>query len=144
MLPELSRATLLSCLDVPRWADAVSAGQPYRDLAELRASAAITLTPEEIRRAMAAHPRIGERATGASRTEQSGVDSAAAEKFHAANAEYEERFGHVFLVCASGRSGEELLANLRSRMSNEPAAELAVAGRELVAIALLRLEKAVA
>lgn len=139
----LSRATLLACLDVPRWADAVLAGQPYADLAALREAASITLTPDEIRRAMAAHPRIGERATGASRAEQSGVDSAAAEQFRKANAEYEARFGHVFLVCASGRSGEELLENLRERMGNDPETELAVAGRELVAIALLRLEKAV-
>jgi 2-oxo-4-hydroxy-4-carboxy-5-ureidoimidazoline decarboxylase len=46
-------------------------------------------------------------------------------------------------VCASGRGGEVLLANLRERMDNDPAAELAVAGRELVKIALLRLERLV-
>lgn len=134
---------LTECLDVPRWTDHVLSGRPYADLAALKSRADLTLEPGEIRRAMAAHPRIGEQATGASETEQSGVDSAAAERFRAANVEYEQRFGHVFLVCASGRGGEELLANLHQRMANDPDTELAVAGRELVKIALLRLEKLV-
>ncbi|GAB2989346.1 2-oxo-4-hydroxy-4-carboxy-5-ureidoimidazoline decarboxylase [Amycolatopsis acidiphila] len=134
---------LTECLDVPRWTAQVLSGRPYADFAAVQARAEIVLEPREIRRAMAAHPRIGEKATGASKTEQSGVDSSAVEKFRAANAEYEQRFGHVFLVCASGRSGAELLANLRERMANDPDAELAVAGRELVEIALLRLGKLV-
>jgi 2-oxo-4-hydroxy-4-carboxy-5-ureidoimidazoline decarboxylase len=141
--PEEVRDVLAACLDVPRWADVVLAGRPYADLPALRSAAGITLRPAEIRRAMAAHPRIGEKASGTSRAEQSGVDSAAAEKFREANAEYERHFGHVYLVCASGRSGGELLAGLYDRMGNDPETELAVAGRELVKIALLRLEKAV-
>ncbi|GHF13879.1 OHCU decarboxylase [Amycolatopsis deserti] len=139
-----ARELLTACLDVPRWADAVLAGRPYPDLAALTGAARRTLTEDETRRAIAAHPRIGDRSAGGwSRAEQSGVDDDAAAKFRAANAEYEERFGHVFLVRASGRSGEELLANLRERMHNDPATELAVAGRELIEIAVLRLEKAV-
>jgi 2-oxo-4-hydroxy-4-carboxy-5-ureidoimidazoline decarboxylase len=137
-------AVLTACLNVPRWIDAVLTGRPYPDRASLTAAAGITLRAGEIRRAMAAHPRIGDRATGMSRAEQSGVDSAAAEVFRTANAEYERRFGHVFLVCASGRTGAELLENLRGRLGNDPDTELAIAGRELVAIALLRLDKAVA
>lgn len=135
---------LTACLDVPRWVETVFTGRPYADLVALKSQASIPLEPDEIRRAMAAHSRIGEKATGASKVEQSGVDSAAAEKFRAANVEYEQRFGHVFLVCASGRGGEELLANLHERMPNDPDIELAVAGRELVKIALLRLERLVA
>jgi 2-oxo-4-hydroxy-4-carboxy-5-ureidoimidazoline decarboxylase len=134
---------LAACLDVPRWVETVLTRRPYADLAALKSQAEITLEPDEIRRAMDAHPRIGDRATGASKAEQSGVDSAAAEKFRQANAEYEQRFGHVFLVCASGRSGEDLLAILHERMANDPDTELAVAGRELVKIAWLRLEKLV-
>lgn len=132
---------LSACLDVPRWTDAVLSGRPYSGFDALRTRAEITLEPAEIERAMAAHPRIGEQATGASKREQSGVDTVAATRFRAANAEYERRFGHVFLVCASGRTGGELLANLRARMDNEPDTELRVAGRELVKIALLRLER---
>lgn len=137
------RPVLTACLDVPRWADAVLAGRPYPDLVTVKAAASLTLFPSEIHQAMAAHPRIGEKASGISKSEQSGVDSAAREKFLAANAEYERRFGHVYLVCASGRGGEELLAILRERMNNDPDTELRVAGEELVKIALLRLEKAV-
>ncbi len=59
----------------------------------------------------------------------------------AENRRYEERFGHVFLIFASGRSGEEILAELRRRMSNDPATELQEAKRELRRIAKLRLER---
>ncbi|KZB80452.1 OHCU decarboxylase [Amycolatopsis regifaucium] len=145
------RPVLTACLDVPRWVETLLARRPYTDLAALLAmSEALTpLRPEEVRQAMTAHPRIGEKAGGESteagwsRSEQSGVDGDAAREFAAANAEYEATFGHVFLVCASGRSGAELLENLRSRLSNDPDQELEVAGRELAKIAALRLEKAV-
>ena len=145
------RPVLTACLDVPRWVETLLARRPFGDLATLlAASEALTpLRPEEVRQAMAAHPRIGEKAGGTtteagwSRSEQSGVDGSAAREFAAANAEYEALFGHVFLVCASGRSGAELLENLRSRLSNDPEKELEVAGQELAKIAALRLEKAV-
>ena len=141
------RPLLTECLAVPRWVDAVLAGRPYADLDALKAAADLPLSSDEIRQAMAAHPRIGEQpkhsGTDAawSRSEQSGVDNADA--FAAANAEYEAKFGHVYLVCASGRGGEELLKILRARLDNDPATELAVAGRELLKIAELRLAKAV-
>jgi len=140
----LAADLLAACLAVPRWVDAVLAGRPYPDLDALITAARLPLTPDETRRAIAAHPRIGDRsAAGWSRTEQSGVDDAVAAEFRSANAEYEERFGHVFLVRAAGRAGPELLANLRERMHNDPDTELAVAGRELVDIAVLRLTKEV-
>ncbi len=145
------RPILTACLDVPRWVETLLARRPYTDLAALLAASESLspLRPEEVKQAMAAHPRIGEKASGKgteaswSRSEQSGVDDSAAGTFAAANAEYEALFGHVFLVCASGRSGEELLANLRSRLPNDPETELEVAGQELAKIAALRLEKAV-
>src|SRR5437764_7348437 len=81
------RPILTGCLDVPRWVDAVLAGRPYASLDDVvRAAETVELVPDEIHRAMAAHPRIGEKATGQPGTEQSGVDSAAAQKFRAANA----------------------------------------------------------
>jgi 2-oxo-4-hydroxy-4-carboxy-5-ureidoimidazoline decarboxylase len=141
------RPALTACLAVPRWADAILERRPYADLDALKAAADLPLSSDEIRQAMAAHPRIGEKPKQQgtegdwSRSEQSGVDNADA--FAAANAEYEAKFGHVYLVCASGRSGEELLKILESRLGNDPATELAVAGRELVKIAELRLAKAV-
>jgi 2-oxo-4-hydroxy-4-carboxy-5-ureidoimidazoline decarboxylase len=141
------RPALTACLAVPRWVDAMLANRPYASRDALQAAAELPLSSDEIRQAMAAHPRIGEKPTQQgsegewSRSEQSGVDNADA--FAAANAEYEAKFGHVYLVCASGRSGEELLKILRDRLDNNPATELAVAGRELLKIARLRLAKAV-
>jgi 2-oxo-4-hydroxy-4-carboxy-5-ureidoimidazoline decarboxylase len=59
----------------------------------------------------------------------------------AENRRYEDRFGHVFLIFASGRAAEEILAELRRRMKNDPATELQEAKRELRKIAHLRLER---
>jgi 2-oxo-4-hydroxy-4-carboxy-5-ureidoimidazoline decarboxylase len=141
------RPALTACLAVPRWVDAILEHRPYASRDALIAAAELPLSSDEIRQAMAAHPRIGEKPQQQgtegdwSRSEQSGVDNADA--FAVANAEYEAKFGHVYLVCASGRSGEELLKTLRERLDNDPATELAVAGRELLKIAQLRLAKAV-
>ncbi|MEV6443465.1 2-oxo-4-hydroxy-4-carboxy-5-ureidoimidazoline decarboxylase [Amycolatopsis sp. NPDC051716] len=136
------RPVLTACLAVPRWVDTLLDHRPYETRDALEAAADLPLSSDEIRQAMAAHPRIGEKpAEGWARSEQSGVDNPDA--FAAANAEYEAKFGHVYLVCASGRSGGELLEILRDRLGNDPATELAVAGRELLKIAGLRLAKAV-
>jgi 2-oxo-4-hydroxy-4-carboxy-5-ureidoimidazoline decarboxylase len=136
------RPVLTACLAVPRWVDTLLDHRPYENRDALDAAADLPLSSDEIRQAMAAHPRIGEKpASGWARSEQSGVDDPDA--FAAANAEYEAKFGHVYLVCASGRSGGELLKILRDRLANDPATELAVAGRELLKIAELRLAKAV-
>jgi 2-oxo-4-hydroxy-4-carboxy-5-ureidoimidazoline decarboxylase len=91
---------------------------------------------------MSAHPRIGERKDGDawSQAEQSGVGDSVAERLHDANVTYEERFGHIYLVFASGRSGEELLAILESRLSNDAATELRIVNEELAKIARRRLD----
>ena len=122
-----------------RWAHAVAAGES--------ADAAMDrLTDDEWLAAMKAHPRIGERggdAPASSEREQARAMQAPDETKAALAAEnhrYEERFGHVFLIFASGRSGEEVLAELRRRMGNDPATELEEAKRELRKIALRRLE----
>jgi len=101
------------------------------------------LTDEEWLEAMRAHPRIGERGGVDSSREQSRAMQAPAStlaELAAENRRYEEKFGHVFLIFASGRGGDEILAELRRRMKNDPAAELQEAKRELRKIALLRLE----
>ena len=142
---KLDEATLTACLAVPRWVRAVLDGRPYDSVDALLAAAeraAATLTAEEIDLALADHPRIGDKTGSAtSRAEQSGVDNV--DEFVAANREYEQRFGRIYLVCAAGRGGVELLADLRSRLANDADTELAVTVRELGKIALLRLEKAV-
>lgn len=144
------RPLLTECLAVPRWVDAIAAGRPYASMDALLAAshvAAQGLSDEEVLGAIAGHPRIGERQkTGGvsakwSRSEQSGVDSSQADRLAAANAAYEDRFGHIYLVCATGLSGAEMLDNLSSRMDNPPDVELRVVNDELAKIAALRLQK---
>ena len=93
---------------------------------------------------MAGHPRIGERRlSGWSRQEQSGVGAGAATlaALADANAAYEERFGHVFLICAGGRGPTELLAELHRRMPNDPGTEREAAAAEIGKINAIRLRK---
>lgn len=144
---------LRACCASPAWARAVAAGRPYpghEQLREVAAGAVAALSWPDIAEALAAHPRIGERAAGRSReaawsrTEQSGAASAderTAADLVAANRAYEDRFGHVFLVFASGKSAGQMLAAARERLANDEATERDVVRRELTAITLLRLER---
>jgi 2-oxo-4-hydroxy-4-carboxy-5-ureidoimidazoline decarboxylase len=145
-----TRAALLGCLSVPRWAEDVLAGGPYADAVALLAradSAGRSLTDEELEQALSAHPRIGERGgvqmSDQSQHEQAGVDASAgdtAARLAAGNAAYEERFGRVFLVRAAGRDAEEILAELDRRLGNDDDTERAETVDNLRQIALLRLE----
>src|SRR5437016_3931051 len=108
-----------------------------------------SLGREHYLEAFAAHPRIGEKKGGGdwSEGEQSGTSAATDETMNAmasANREYEKRFGHIYIVCATGRSGDEMLAIARQRMQNRPEEELKVAAEEQWKIMLLRLMKLVA
>ncbi|MFI6159630.1 MULTISPECIES: 2-oxo-4-hydroxy-4-carboxy-5-ureidoimidazoline decarboxylase [Micromonospora] len=144
---------LLACCAVPRWAREVAAGRPYPDLAALLAAAhaaSAGLTWPEVAQALAAHPRIGQRPAGQrredgwSRGEQSGLDAASARSradIAEANEAYERRFGHLFLVCAAGRSDAELLAAARDRLAHDEATEREVVRGELAKIAALRIRK---
>jgi 2-oxo-4-hydroxy-4-carboxy-5-ureidoimidazoline decarboxylase len=138
---------LLDCCAAPRWAAAVAAGRPYAGRAALLDAAEAALTDADLDAAMAGHPRIGDRAQGRSAREQAAVGAAGDAvrgALAAGNRAYEERFGHVYLVCASGRSAEDLLATLHARLGNDPATERAVALRELAAINRLRLAELIA
>jgi 2-oxo-4-hydroxy-4-carboxy-5-ureidoimidazoline decarboxylase len=127
------------------WVDAMAAAAPYGDLDDaLRANdqALAAMDKADLDEAMAGHPRIGERSEHASsQREQSGVGDDVRAALAEGNRAYEERFGHVYLVCASGRSGEELLAVLRTRLGNDAATERRVAREELRRIIALRLER---
>jgi len=96
--------------------------------------------------AFTAHPRIGERggrAPASSNREQKGVMSAREETLAVlaeGNRLYEERFGHVFLISAAGRSAEDIVAALRQRIENDPTTELQVAAEEQHKITRLRLK----
>src|SRR5216117_2357999 len=137
--PAEAERELLDCCASRRWADELLARRPYHDLAGLRRVSATVierLSWDEIERAVTAHPRIGERAAGESReagwsrTEQAGVAEATAQDLAGGNVAYEERFGHVFLICATGLSGEEMLHALRERLGNDPDTEREVVRAE--------------
>ena len=138
---------LLGCCSAPGWARRVAGGRPYAGVDDLLAAADAAWAdrgPGELDAAMAGHPRIGERRLSAqSRQEQSGVgsDAGTARALRDANAAYETRFGHVFLICATGRGPDDILAELRRRMTNDPATELEVAAAEIGKINALRLRK---
>ncbi len=130
----------------------VLAGRPYVSVDALlaRSDAAVgAMTEADLRGALAGHPRIGERqaeAAGWSSQEQAGVAVDDAELMRAmavGNAAYEQRFGHIYLVCATGRSGRELLELLLDRLRNERAAEWRVVASELAKINQIRLRKLV-
>jgi 2-oxo-4-hydroxy-4-carboxy-5-ureidoimidazoline decarboxylase len=143
---------LAACCSSRYWVEQILAQRPFADAEGLLAAsdAAIAALDEAaLAEALAGHPRIGERPAGAggaggewSREEQSGVTSAATgvrEEIATANAEYERRFGHVYLVCATGKSADELLAICRARLGNDPATEEGVVRIELAKITRLRL-----
>ena len=143
---------LLRCCSAPGWARRVTEGRPYSSLADLLGVAGAAWAarePGDLEAAMAGHPRIGERRlSGWSAQEQAGVQAGAgADAMVTAladgNAAYEQRFGHVFLICATGRGPAEILAELNRRMNNDPATEQEVAAAEIGKINELRLRKLV-
>jgi 2-oxo-4-hydroxy-4-carboxy-5-ureidoimidazoline decarboxylase len=140
---------LLRCCAAPGWARRVTEGRPYASLADLLAAADAAWAardPGDLDAAMAGHPRIGERRlTGWSAQEQSGVgsDTGTAVALADGNAAYEQRFGHVFLICATGSGPAEILAELNRRMANDPATEREVAAAEIGKINDIRLRKLV-
>lgn len=137
---------LLACCSSPQWARVLAAGRPYSSVGAVLDTADTVLAglPEaEIDRALAGHPRIGERPhSAASAREQAGV-AGAPDEVHAAlaagNRAYEQRFGYRYLVCASGRTGSELLALLQDRLHNDVETERRVMRTELAKINRLRL-----
>ncbi len=151
-----ARPAFLGCCGAPGWADAMTARRPFRSEAELFAAAAEVwraLPPAEWLAAFAAHPRIGDletlrrryaQAGGGPAAEQALVQGAAEEVLEAladGNRRYEARFGYIFIVCATGKTAEEMLALLRQRLGNDPETELRIAAGEQEKITRLRLEK---
>ena len=142
---------LRACNAAPRFVSEVLAERPYPDADALVARAeevARSLSWEEVSVALAAHPRIGDRPEGssaeaqASRREQSSItdaDAATRAALLDGNRDYEERFGHVFLIRAAGRSPEEMLAELRRRLANDAEEERAEATEQLAQITSLRV-----
>jgi OHCU decarboxylase len=148
-------AELLQCCGSLAWARAMAAARPFASRAALYDTADAVwrgLSRDDWLEAFGAHPRIGERAAGGERDrhaqwsaqEQAGTRLADAEtlaELAALNREYERRFGHVFLIRATGRSAAEMLAALRERLGHDAGEELRIAAEEQRRITRLRLEK---
>lgn len=149
--PEEAERELRAFCGSSEWARRMARARPFDDLPHAVEAAEriwASLGKEDRLEAFRAHPRIGDRrAAGREAEEQSGARSAPAAVLEAlaeGNRLYEARFGHVFLVCASGKSGEEMLDLLRRRLGNDPESEIAVAAEEQRKITRLRLERALA
>jgi len=145
---EAARTALTRCCASTQWVQRMLAGRPYAGDPQLFQAAERewwALDRADWLETFAAHPRIGERASDAwSRAEQSGVTRAGADlrlALREENGAYERRFGHVFLVCATGRGATELLADLKARLAHDPDTELRVVAGEQAKITRLRLEK---
>jgi len=149
-----ARAALRACCGASRWVERMLTQRPFKNADEVFASAERIwwdLGRQDWLEAFAAHPRIGETdaqthgrtdARTWARQEQAGAAGASEDvraQLAEANHAYEARFGYIYIVCATGKSGEEMLALCRTRLANAPEAELRIAAEEQLKITRLRL-----
>lgn len=155
-LDELNRMTaqnaaevLKPCCGSGRWAKGVTVRRPFPDLADLHRAADLvsqTLGREDWLEAFRSHPKIGETKNVSpwSEKEQEGMETADEDlrtRLARLNQEYQNRFGFIFIICATGKSGQEMLAQLEERMENGPEDEIRVASQEQTKIVHLRLNR---
>lgn len=139
----------LACCGSGPWAGTMAARRPFRDQAAMQnAGRAIwlSLDKSDWLAAFAAHPKIGAREPAGkwSENEQSGMVGASqstAEAIQRLNIEYEHKFGWIFIVCATGKTGDEMLDLLKARLDNDPQTEIEIAAAEQWKITHLRLQK---
>lgn len=151
-----AEAEFLKCCGSRVWAKRMASARPFVNEEQLLAQAdaiSATLTDEDWLDAFRAHPKIGEQRAAAGQTpqeanwsaqEQSGMQAAATDtvaRLASGNRDYEAKFGFIFIVCASGKSSDEMLSMLNDRLQNDPPLELGVAAAEQQKITRLRLEK---
>jgi 2-oxo-4-hydroxy-4-carboxy-5-ureidoimidazoline decarboxylase len=145
---EEARRLLGGCCGARRWVEAMVSARPFASVDALHAAAErhwAAMERDDLFEAMSHHPRIGARVAPAREASEQAGAQAADDEVKAAltdgNRAYEARFGHIYLVGASGKSGAELLALLRARLANDAETELAVAAAEQGKITRLRLDK---
>ncbi len=150
-----AREAMLACCGAKRWAAEMAALRPMASVTELSETADRVWSTMEERdwlEAFACHPKIGERKAAQesgqsaawSKQEQSrasGADENVLVELAEGNEEYEERFGFTYIVCATGKSAEEMLAILNRRLSATREAELREAGEQQRQIMQIRLGK---
>jgi 2-oxo-4-hydroxy-4-carboxy-5-ureidoimidazoline decarboxylase len=153
--PQL-RQELMKCCGSVAWVEKIITFFPIEDLVELLEDAEeqwFKCSPEDWKEAFSHHPKIGDldslkkkfaSTANWAMGEQSGTSTASEETIQAlakGNTEYEAKFGYIFIVCATGKSAAEMLANLQSRLTNDPKEEIEIAADEQNKITRLRLEK---
>ncbi len=146
---EDARLMLTRCCGSTRWVSGMLARLPWASTAALHTDADQVwgaLGADDFLEAFTHHPRIGGKADndGWARQEQARVSDAAAATQAAlreANDLYWSRFGYIFIVCATGKTAEEMLGLLQARLDNPPARELAIAAGEQARITHLRLDR---
>jgi 2-oxo-4-hydroxy-4-carboxy-5-ureidoimidazoline decarboxylase len=152
--PSYATETILPCNGSVAWAIGMVNARPFETLEDLYAASDtvwLGLTPSNWQQAFDSHPRIGEHKAKAaterslkwSEGEQSAaaIDATTEEKLAAANKQYEQKFGRIFIVCASGKTAAEMLAILTARLANDAATELKDAAEQQRQITQLRLRK---
>jgi len=147
---------LLKCCGSKNWAHMLEEKRPFGSIGELYSSADDVwsrLDPNDWLEAFRAHPKIGAKKAESqvsatsqqwSGQEQSGINGAAQstlERLADLNSQYEAKFGYIFIVCATGKSPQEMLAILAARIDNEPSTELPIAAGEQAKITRLRIAK---
>jgi OHCU decarboxylase len=156
LLPDQAEREFLKCCGSTRWAREMTNARPFASVDSLFEQAESTcrsMGEDDWLEAFRAHPKIGEQKAAAVQTEQaqtwsaqeqSGVAQAAAETKAALatrNQEYEQRFGFIFIVCATGKTSAQMLAILIERLQNDTETELRIAAEEQQKITRLRIEK---
>ena len=155
-LPTRDKAELLmQCCGSRAWVEKMLRMPPAEDLIDLFEDAEDTwydCSPEDWKEAFTHHPKIGDLESLKKRfsgdrfagNEQSSAKEAPDQTIKTladANREYEQKFGYIFIVCASGRSAEDMLQELKIRLKNSPEEEIRIAMDEQNKITKLRLEK---
>ena len=151
-----AQAEFLKCCGATRWAKMMTEARPFSSVESLLTKADEawqSLSETDWLEAFRAHPKIGERKAAATQSpqaanwsaqEQSQAQQAAAETKTAiaqGNELYETRFGFIFIICASGKSADKILASLTERLAHDAATEMRIAAEEQRKITQLRLRK---
>jgi OHCU decarboxylase len=144
-----SAPRLLECCGSNNWVSRMLNARPFSEMTQLQKKATDIwwrLDADDWLEAFSRHPKIGEKGKVSqwSSQEQSGMNTAAASvssKLAELNQLYFDKFGYIFIVCATGKSAEEMLGLLEKRLGNTAADELRIAAAEQNKITQLRLEK---
>jgi allantoicase len=145
---DVAQRELLACCGSHEWVRRMLESRPYDDVLAKADEIWSSLTERDWLEAFAAHPRIGDKKPAAkwASEEQSGTAGATAETLKAlsdVNRQYEEHFGYIYIVCATGKPADEMLVIARERLINDPKNELRAAAEEQRKITRLRLLKLV-